>query len=256
MIQTRPGVLQHAADDFVTDLEDMTDFNNSGTPMATALSKEDLERQMRQQILDEAVQATSVSNDDGKKQKKKKRKSLVMIGLLLIVVIVVVVGVLVGRKRLYDDDGPDDDASAVIESTSSPTEPPTMAPTLTPEQEDLLQFLQSSSAPNDATLLDRSSPQYKAFQWLAADTGGGLLNYGPGTLTKYALATLYYATNGDSWVRRKGWLEHSTFCEWEMSRQMDHVRLNRVIEAIDASQQQSRRYLTTGARFIVGSVNI
>ena len=219
------GVLSTAVDAGTDDTivvdepRDMTP-NETSTPMAMALSKEDLERQVRQQILDEAVQATSVSNDHTSNGKKKYRFVLSMVGFLLIVVAAVIVGSVVARRRANDDIQNDfDSGGGTTESTTSPTESPTALPTLTREQEELLRFLQSKSSPNSTALMDQSSPQYRAFLWLT-DLGDALFDFSPDTLTKYALATLYYATSGDNWVRRERWLEHPRYCEWQMDRQI------------------------------------
>jgi hypothetical protein len=58
---------------------------------------------------------------------------------------------------------------------------------------------------------DPSSPQYQAFLWLGSQnlfTPNGDLH------TKYALVTLYFATDGENWSNQEGWLGDGDFCEW------------------------------------------
>ncbi len=58
------------------------------------------------------------------------------------------------------------------------------------------------------------SPQYKAFQWLLGDPS--LMTYTDARkIQRFALATLYRATNGPGWLQRDGWLNYSVHeCSW------------------------------------------
>ncbi|CAB9516494.1 LRR receptor-like serine threonine-protein kinase [Seminavis robusta] len=69
------------------------------------------------------------------------------------------------------------------------------------------------------------SPQTKAYQWLSSN-----INKSNNTQhlplwrlkQRFALATLYYSTRGDYWVKHQGWLDwDSNECNWEQLRWSD-----------------------------------
>jgi len=60
-----------------------------------------------------------------------------------------------------------------------------------------------------ANMNDVDSPQFQAYQWLAADPD--LLRYTETRkVQRFALATLYYATKGDSWYTQTNWTTYGT----------------------------------------------
>jgi hypothetical protein len=70
-----------------------------------------------------------------------------------------------------------------------------------------LQLIESSS----------SSPQAKAFEWLKSDNRYPLYRLNQ----RYALAVLYFTTNGTSWVNSTGWLSSANECTWYMRASSD-----------------------------------
>jgi hypothetical protein len=62
--------------------------------------------------------------------------------------------------------------------------------------------------------------QWKAFEWITfADTFSPQLQPGPGMndaqlIQRYVLAAHFYATNGDSWTNKSGWLGGTHECDW------------------------------------------
>jgi hypothetical protein len=62
-----------------------------------------------------------------------------------------------------------------------------------------------------------ASPQSKAMEWLENDPNLG--NYTDGQrIQRYALATLFYSTNGDSWTENEFWLDDGNECgRWNTS---------------------------------------
>jgi len=66
---------------------------------------------------------------------------------------------------------------------------------------------------NGAALKEQSTPQNEALNWLANNTN--LNSYSNATkIQRYALATLFYSTNGTSWYQNLGWLSHFDECDW------------------------------------------
>jgi len=67
----------------------------------------------------------------------------------------------------------------------------------------LLEFLEPHSP--DGALLDPTSPQSQALEWLLQDltSPGAVVATDQSMLQRYALATLYYSTKGDGWTKRE-----------------------------------------------------
>ena len=67
---------------------------------------------------------------------------------------------------------------------------------------------------SEDVLNNKGSPQEKAFLWVTTTP------LQPGTdddaqiIQQYILAVFYYATNGDGWTNKEGWLEESNECDW------------------------------------------
>jgi hypothetical protein len=96
-----------------------------------------------------------------------------------------------------------------------------LAATLRPEPNPALSLsdlLSSVSSDKGEALSTNSTPQSKAFNWLVAN------NTTLGTFSeeiiiqRYALATLFYSTNGDSWSNNTLWLDSGEECNgWGVS---------------------------------------
>lgn len=78
---------------------------------------------------------------------------------------------------------------------------------------ELLQLLEAASSDSGVALHKNGSPQHRAFQWLAKNAN--LEAYSSERkLQRYALATLYYGTNGDEWSENLWWLSDEDECTW------------------------------------------
>jgi hypothetical protein len=98
--------------------------------------------------------------------------------------------------------------SPVPTLSPAPTNSPTSAPTLSPEAF-LSDLLSSISFYDGVALSTPSSPQSMAFNWLVTNHTNLLTLSPEQIIQRYALATLYYSTNGDSWNNRErifGWM--------------------------------------------------
>jgi hypothetical protein len=90
-------------------------------------------------------------------------------------------------------------------------------PQKTPPQE-VIQELESLLIPvsfdNGTALRTVSSPQNKALIWLSNNTYLNL--YSNATkIQRYALATLFYSTNGNSWYSKTHWRSNRDECAWD-----------------------------------------
>ncbi|CAB9520600.1 Leucine Rich Repeat [Seminavis robusta] len=157
-----------------------------------------------------AEDAQIVEPFDGRNRRnaasKKRFKTHSLLGVILLIAIgIVLMAVLVpGRKDNNDDSAPSG-ATSAADTTQAPTS--------------TLDYILSLFPPEtvEAIQTDPESSQSKAFQWLLGDDDDALYNNytDQRILQKFALATLYYATNGDMWANHQGWLNYSVHeCDW------------------------------------------
>jgi hypothetical protein len=85
-----------------------------------------------------------------------------------------------------------------------------LQPEPTPPQ-DLIELISSASSDSGVALADRSTSQNRALQWLAGSPN--LASYtDQEKIQRYALATIYYATKGDTWYKHDYWLSDEDVC--------------------------------------------
>jgi Leucine-rich repeat (LRR) protein len=75
-------------------------------------------------------------------------------------------------------------------------------------------MLSSRSSDEGAALADIHSAQFRAYAWLVADESYAQVYIVQRLLQRYALATLYFATNGPHWLNNDKWLSLSHECDW------------------------------------------
>jgi hypothetical protein len=66
---------------------------------------------------------------------------------------------------------------------------------------------------NGKALQEQSTPQNNALNWLANNTN---IDSYPAAkkIQRYALATLFFSTNGTSWYEKDEWMSNSNECLW------------------------------------------
>ena len=103
-------------------------------------------------------------------------------------------------------------------------------PSYTPLKDQLLTLLSSRSPDGGKALQSNSTPQYSAYCWLLRN--GNIKKYGDmQKLQRYALATLYYSLNGESWINRSGWLSDGSECsDWFHLYTVEFCRNGAVID--------------------------
>lgn len=154
------------------------------------------------------------AEDDRKMSRKLKIGAA--LGCLVLVAIVVPVAILV----------PGGGEDKVFNTTSSPTSAPSSAPT-TSTFADLLSAIEPLYPDSDSfevAFSDIEGPQFRAADWATNVANLGLSGDDPRMISRYALATFYYSTNGDSWVRcgqestscaeEEEWLTGEDECNW------------------------------------------
>jgi hypothetical protein len=115
--------------------------------------------------------------------------------------------------------------------TFAPTPEPTQSPTLSPTTAELPPVAASlSNLTALETFQDRSSPQYKALDWILEDPyveSQGLTSTDYKFIQRYVLATFYFSVNGQEWelcgqsdptcfgtADEVGWLSNNDECNW------------------------------------------
>ncbi|GAX09263.1 hypothetical protein FisN_17Lh006 [Fistulifera solaris] len=113
-----------------------------------------------------------------------------------------------------------------VPSTKRPTSASPLGETLLPTRSttsaapsdvrsDLLKLLSSVSFDAGVALRNVSTPQYAAYTWLSQDES--LPDYSDDRLIqRYALAAIYFSTDGDGWSQKTGWLGDGYECKWYM----------------------------------------
>jgi Leucine-rich repeat (LRR) protein len=173
------------------------------------------------------------------------RRRLIRCYGLLCVLIVLVVGMWIGIGwQFYRMKNPSEEATVSV-TTGAPTVLPLLQPTVAPQLEpvmpvvtdvpsatpslalvgmpvalsptvldnDLFDLLVSVSPDNGAALQDESSPQYQAFAWLSQNAALSVYSQRR-KLQRYALATLYFSTDGVNWAQNASWLSNANECSW------------------------------------------
>jgi hypothetical protein len=108
----------------------------------------------------------------------------------------------------------DDDLPITAESSNPPSAAASPHTAETDIMLGLKAVLSSASSDGGASLKDDSSPQFRAYVWLAADSlNNG--NYSESRLLqRYALGTFFYATSGMRWANNDKWLASSDELGW------------------------------------------
>lgn len=100
------------------------------------------------------------------------------------------------------------------EVTSVPSSIPSMEPTRSRKFRSMLETLMPVSGD---LLLDESTFQYQAFEWLVFDDPRDLdpeVTTDQTIIDRYVAALLYFATDGENWVEQYDFLSATHFCDW------------------------------------------
>jgi hypothetical protein len=140
-----------------------------------------------------------------------QRKKWMIFGVSLVAVGIILVGVLVGGSSKKE--------GAALSF-------PPMEPTPTTLESRIRDIITTITLPS--VLDNESTSQYKAYQWikedyeslqvLSGETIDTLKLNDTSVLQRYALSTLFYATNGSQWVNSYKFLSNVSECEWMKTR--------------------------------------
>ncbi|CAB9506888.1 LRR receptor-like serine threonine-protein kinase At4g08850 [Seminavis robusta] len=185
-------------------MRDARDSTMSTSLTLTALQEEDISGLVVanpvQEDLPWAEAARKDRQHDTNRQQLKPGKCLVAVAFG-IVIMVAIIAAFLGTRTTSEPAVAS--SSSLVSSTSAPSS----------IEDYVLTLLNTETL--QSILEDPHSSQAQAFRWLMED--GENLPYlsVERVQQKFALATLYYSTNGDSWTTNSGWLDHSVHeCEW------------------------------------------
>ncbi|CAB9527966.1 LRR receptor-like serine threonine-protein kinase [Seminavis robusta] len=149
-------------------------------------------------------------NEESQQGRKPLPQSFV--ATLFIVGIVFVAGIVLLLVFLLAG-GPLDETATSTQTTKPTSVMATMSPTMALTFEQLIK----QQLPNytKTALEDTGTPQAQAFQWLLDDPA--VTNYtNERLIQRFALATLFLATDGPGWLKNDGWLNYTMHeCQWE-----------------------------------------
>jgi hypothetical protein len=163
----------------------------------------------------EVVTDAAIEEEDQYKRRRLLRLGGGIFCCLLLIIVVPVAIVVPGGEE-----------DKVFNTTDSPT----MAPSAPPTGSTFAELLNTLLPlyPDDESFEEAFSsydtPQYQAADWAANIAPLGLAGDDPRMISRYALATFYFATNGDGWERcgvastncddGREWLTAENECDW------------------------------------------
>ena len=74
--------------------------------------------------------------------------------------------------------------------------------------------LLSNASLDGGEALENSSTQYEAFNWIVTNNTHLAVLSNEQIIQRYALATIFFSTDGNSWNDHTGWLSELDECSW------------------------------------------
>ena len=130
----------------------------------------------------------------------------------------------------------------VATATNSPTASPVVQISVSPTQllpksrNELLDLIVRESFDNGTAIQSTGSPQYMAFEWLVLDQANTTFVYpNERIIQRFALATLYYSTDGENWGDNLRWLSKDDECTWHTLTSIENCDSEGVYKSLDLS---------------------
>lgn len=198
---------------------------------AKAISDEDIEMEVRERILREAVKAEVRSESylpsngeiGGTWRTRCYRWRWWILALVALIIIAIVVGTVVGvvlSRRPPPPPPPLGTSAPTANPTSQPTfmstPPPTLSPTNTLlNAADLRTFL-SNNSPDGGLALNApdQNPAIQAYNQILDDPSRARMAMDDKMLDLYALLAMYYGFRGSFWTNSSGWATSAQVCDW------------------------------------------
>ena len=154
--------------------------------------------------------------------------SIVVIALILVVGGVVGIAVHLTRPKGVD----------AVTETSVPSMAPSSSPTLIAD--DIM--LAAVELSETASLLDPSSPQFRAVGWMSTFDALDTVRFDSAFAQRYAMVVLYYSLLGEEWTNSEKWLDPGLHeCDWSSGIICsDGTAETRVVTGFDATRNNLR----------------
>lgn len=178
----------------------------------------------------EVIEALDVVPEIQVIEEETKNKRLYLLGWMFLLVMIVAVMAATVAVILNKRKG-NDESNVASDVTKIPTPLSSQAPSISPTNSFYVELLSTIEVPylgNEQLLMalsNKSSPQYRAVTWVADTASDAGINMtGSRAVNRFALATFYFATNGDEWVAcgrgstncdvSQEWLTATNECDW------------------------------------------
>lgn len=203
------------------------------SPRGVSVAQQVIDPEQQQPVEASATVYNGKQGDDDDEEEGKilglpKKIFFIILAALLIIIIGVSVGVASsggngddadnGSREIpstNDRDPTNAPAVAAGLPTNTPSESPSMAPSSTPTVSPLSIYGEVLLPGVQVSAMDQSSAEYKGLQFIATeDTFGLEPTKDPRLLERFALAVLYYSTNGAGWTDSFRWLTGADHCNW------------------------------------------
>jgi len=161
---------------------------------------------------------------------KRDRRKLLLCMFVMVILFSVCLGLFLGRKKKqpsgpptksYDDDEMTRNEAPARPMPSAPMEPAEGFDSSTSLHEITLQdlhYIVNDLTPDATVLNNLETPQGRAYAWAKKDMEVYRVEVASRVAQRYALATLYYATDGEGWTNNENWLGSETSgsheCDW------------------------------------------
>jgi len=160
-------------------------------------------------------------------KRKRRKRSYVYGGIAILVIILVLLIAVIGRIKTSrgGQAKTDIDGQFTNPPSRSPSALPTMMETKTEPSAKLISIIQSQYddiAEFNSVFSNEATPQFRAAVWV--EESGGSVMSDARIVNRFALATFYFATNGDGWTKcgrqsnhcsvSQEWLTAENECEW------------------------------------------
>ena len=236
-VEQSPAAAVYSVDDPTAELEEAPAYY-PGADLTEGVVADGIEAFVADTVVDATGVAVVMSEEEEERIERKRRKRYLCCGCICLLVLAVAIVVPVSLTVRVGGGTVVREAPPSIAPSSMPSSMPSFAPT----SETFSQFLaivrglnvtdfaaivEGLNVTDPDALLDRNSPQYLAALWLVDDDlywrSNSLEMDNPKMIQRYALATFYFATNGDNWSRcgRNSpscgdveWLSDADECDW------------------------------------------
>lgn len=156
-----------------------------------------------------------IIKSDAEIEKEEKKKYTKWFCGAVAVLVIAIVAVAVPLTLKFAKGGSVNKYNVVTyDPTSMPSDVPSSVPSSMPSSVRFTEIVDKLTPLSGDAVREPGSPQYYAAMWMADDDPMRMELDHPGFEQRYIIAMFYYATDGNNWKERNGWLTGTSECEW------------------------------------------